>query len=102
MVVQLETLAESTNVKILKEEIKKKESQQPYLQGSVQSRTRSPAQNLCEKHSASSRSELVLHVSAAAQMAPAAQSCLVYPAQPPGPAAPLQPHVLNNLQGVGG
>lgn len=54
---QLETLAESTNVKILKEEIKKKESQQPYLQGSVQSRTRSPAQNLCEKHSASSRSD---------------------------------------------
>lgn len=37
VVVQLETLAESINVKILKEEIKKKQSQQPYLQSSEQS-----------------------------------------------------------------
>lgn len=50
MVVQLETLAESTNVKILNEEIMKKESQQPYLPGSVQICMRSPAQNLHEKH----------------------------------------------------
>lgn len=80
MVVQLQTLAESTNVKILKEEIKKKEAQHAYLQGSMQSCTRSPAQNLHEEHSARSRSKLGFHTSA--QMAPAAQElpCLSCPA----------------------